>query len=241
AGGGSAIRATRAGLPTRGTWCGCSARTPARPSARHQARHAAGPRAHGGPGPVRPRFPGLLVRRVRVQGVSVRDLLAMPPAARDHGGMADPVLTRQAEAAGIAPSYADWRGQRVEVSDETLTAILAALDSVPGGAAEAAGNGSARVNGRPGPEGPGARAMPRVPAGRARGFRVPLSPARPRRSRGPGDLGDLADLAGWSARELGAGFVLITPLPAAEPLPPVSPSPYLPMTRRYVSPLYLRI
>src|SRR5258708_965035 len=64
---------------------------------------------------------------------------------------------------------------------------------------------------------------------------------RSRRSWGHGDLRDLADLAGWSARELGAGFVLINPLHAAEPLPPVSPSPYLPMTRRYVSPLYLRI
>ena len=35
--------------------------------------------------------------------------------------------------------------------------------------------------------------------------------------------------------------MLINPLHAAEPLPPVSPSPYLPMTRRYVSPLYLRV
>src|SRR6201996_8194990 len=56
-----------------------------------------------------------------------------------------------------------------------------------------------------------------------------------------GDLRDLADLAAWSARELGAGFVLINPLHAAEPLPPVSASPYLPMSRRWVSPLYLRI
>ena len=35
--------------------------------------------------------------------------------------------------------------------------------------------------------------------------------------------------------------MLINPLHAAEPLPPVSPSPYLPMSRRWVSPLYLRI
>jgi 4-alpha-glucanotransferase len=35
--------------------------------------------------------------------------------------------------------------------------------------------------------------------------------------------------------------VLINPLHAAEPLPPVSNSPYLPMTRRFTSPLYLRI
>jgi 4-alpha-glucanotransferase len=64
---------------------------------------------------------------------------------------------------------------------------------------------------------------------------------RSRASWGHGDLHDLADLAAWSGRELGADFVLVNPLHAAEPLPPVSPSPYLPMTRRQVSPLYLRI
>ena len=64
---------------------------------------------------------------------------------------------------------------------------------------------------------------------------------RSRGSWGHGDLRDLADLAAWSARDLGAGFILVNPLHAAEPLPPVSPSPYLPMTRRFTSPLYLRI
>jgi 4-alpha-glucanotransferase len=70
---------------------------------------------------------------------------------------------------------------------------------------------------------------------------VQLYSLRSRASWGHGDLRDLADLAAWSARDLGAGFVLINPLHAAEPLPPVSPSPYLPMSRRFVSPLYLRI
>src|SRR6202167_4137193 len=67
------------------------------------------------------------------------------------------------------------------------------------------------------------------------------SSRRSSRSGGAGDLRDLAAFAAWSARDLGAGFVLINPLHAAEPLPPVSPSPYLPMSRRWVSPLYLRI
>jgi 4-alpha-glucanotransferase len=146
--------------------------------------------------------------------------------------MADPTLIRRAEAAGIAPGYLDWRGQQVEVSDETLIAILDALDIAPAAAAEAAGTG---------PEGAGAFGRPRVPDGRSWGFTVQLYSLRSRRSWGHGDLHDLADLARWSARDLGAGFVLINPLHAAEPLPPVSPSPYLPMTRRYVSPLYLRI
>jgi 4-alpha-glucanotransferase len=35
--------------------------------------------------------------------------------------------------------------------------------------------------------------------------------------------------------------VLVNPLHAAEPLPPVSDSPYLPMTRLFTSPLYLRV
>jgi 4-alpha-glucanotransferase len=146
--------------------------------------------------------------------------------------MTDPELIRRAEAAGIAPWYLDWREQRVEVSDETLAAILAALDSAP----EIGGEGApGAVTGDAGAP------RPRVPAGRSWGLTVQLYSVRSRASWGHGDLRDLTGLAEWSGRELGAGFVLINPLHAAEPLPPVSPSPYLPMTRRYVSPLYLRV
>jgi 4-alpha-glucanotransferase len=144
----------------------------------------------------------------------------------------DPELIRRAEAAGIAPRYRDWRDQDVEVSAETLTAILDALDSVPG----AAGPGRGEESG-----GQAGLARPRIPDRRSWGFTVQLYSVRSRESWGHGDLRDLADLTAWSARDLGAGFVLINPLHAAEPLPPVSDSPYLPMTRRYVSPLYLRI
>lgn len=58
---------------------------------------------------------------------------------------------------------------------------------------------------------------------------------------GIGALGDLADMAAWSARDLGADFVLINPLHAAEPVPPMEPSPYLPTSRRFANPLYLRV
>ena len=68
-----------------------------------------------------------------------------------------------------------------------------------------------------------------------------LYSVRSRASWGHGDLHDLAELATWSGGELGADFVLVNPLHAAEPRPPVSPSPYLPMSRRQISPLYLRI
>ncbi|NKZ03647.1 4-alpha-glucanotransferase [Actinomadura latina] len=73
------------------------------------------------------------------------------------------------------------------------------------------------------------------------GFTVQLYSVRSRASWGIGDLRDLADLASWSARELGAGFTLINPLHAAEPVPPVGPSPYSPMSRRFAAPIYLRV
>ena len=148
--------------------------------------------------------------------------------------MIDPNLVRRAEAAGIAPVYQNWRGETVEVGEETLAAVLAALNEVP------------EVNPRRlvaprGDQEPDGGTRPPVPAGRYWGFTVQLYSVRSRSSWGHGDLRDLADLATWSARELGAGFVLVNPLHAAEPLPPVSASPYLPMSRRFVSPLYLRI
>jgi 4-alpha-glucanotransferase len=82
---------------------------------------------------------------------------------------------------------------------------------------------------------------PELPGGRAWGLLTQLYQVRSRRSWGSGDLRDLADLAGWSGYELGAGFVLVNPLHAAAPSLPVEPSPYLPTTRRFASPLYLRI
>jgi 4-alpha-glucanotransferase len=134
-------------------------------------------------------------------------------------------LRRRAAELGVSVSYWDWRGHEVTVSDETLTAIVAALEDAS--TAEVGFTAPAAV----------------APTGSTRswGFAVQLYSLRSRGSWGHGDLRDLADLAAWSARDLGAGFVLINPLHAAEPLPPVSPSPYLPMSRRWVSPLYLRI
>jgi 4-alpha-glucanotransferase len=159
--------------------------------------------------------------------------------------MTDPGLIRRAEDAGITPWYVDWRGERVQVSDETLAAILKALDDVPGEVRHGPRHDDPAAPGH-GPAGPvapaaGGSSRPRVPARSSWGFTVQLYSLRSAGSWGHGDLRDLADLAGWSARDLGAGFVLVNPLHAAEPLPPVSPSPYLPMTRRYVSPLYLRV
>ena len=73
------------------------------------------------------------------------------------------------------------------------------------------------------------------------GFMTQVDAMRSASSWGLGDLHDLSALASWSGRELGAGFVLINPLHAASPVPPMSPSPYLPVTRRFANPMYLRI
>jgi 4-alpha-glucanotransferase len=55
-----------------------------------------------------------------------------------------------------------------------------------------------------------------------------------------GDLADLADLATWSGTQHFADYLLVNPLHAAQPVPPLEPSPYLPSSRRYVNPLYIR-
>jgi 4-alpha-glucanotransferase len=153
--------------------------------------------------------------------------------------MAEPDIVRRAVAAGIAPVYENWRHERVEVPEKTLEALLAALDRA--GNAPPAPAPSALTADLAGPGQPDHGGLPVLPAARIWGFTVQLYSVRSRRSWGHGDLADLAELVAWSGRELGAGFILLNPLHAAEPLPPVSPSPYLPMTRMFMSPLYLRV
>jgi 4-alpha-glucanotransferase len=79
------------------------------------------------------------------------------------------------------------------------------------------------------------------PAGRTWGLATQLYSVSSQRSWGIGDLTDLADLAVWSATKHGAGFVLVNPLHAAAPTAPMEPSPYLPTSRRFVNPIYLRV
>jgi 4-alpha-glucanotransferase len=73
------------------------------------------------------------------------------------------------------------------------------------------------------------------------GFATQLYSVRSAGSWGLGDLTDLTDLAVWSAGELGADYVLVNPLHAAEPVAPLEPSPYLPSSRRFFNPIYLRV
>ena len=75
--------------------------------------------------------------------------------------------------------------------------------------------------------------------GRGWGFMAQLYSVRSQQSWGFGDLADLLELASLSG-DLGADFLLINPLHAAEVVPPLTPSPYLPTTRRFFNPLYIR-
>jgi 4-alpha-glucanotransferase len=78
-------------------------------------------------------------------------------------------------------------------------------------------------------------------ARRAWGLAAQLYSVRSQHSWGIGDLTDLTDLAVWSASRHGADYVLVNPLHAATPTTPMEPSPYLPTSRRFFNPLYLRV
>jgi len=81
----------------------------------------------------------------------------------------------------------------------------------------------------------------RLGARRAVGVQAQLYSVRSARSWGIGDLGDMRDLAAILGARHGADFLLVNPLHASEPLPPMEPSPYLPVTRRFTSALYVRV
>ncbi|MGO1384690.1 MAG: 4-alpha-glucanotransferase [Arachnia sp.] len=72
------------------------------------------------------------------------------------------------------------------------------------------------------------------------GYATQLYSVVSKNSWGVGDLADLGDLVAFAGAKQGAGHVLINPLHAAEPTAPMEPSPYLPASRRFLNPLYIR-
>ncbi len=81
---------------------------------------------------------------------------------------------------------------------------------------------------------------PGMRGNRVWGYATQLYSVTSRQSWGMGDFQDLADLATWSGGEQQAGFLLVNPLHASQPVAPIEPSPYLPSSRRFLSPLYIR-
>ncbi|TNC29721.1 4-alpha-glucanotransferase [Amycolatopsis alkalitolerans] len=81
--------------------------------------------------------------------------------------------------------------------------------------------------------------LPDVPP--AWGWMLQLYALRSDESWGAGDYGDLAEFARRSAKDLGAGVLLVNPVQAISPTHPVERSPYSPSSRRFANPLYLRV
>ncbi|HEY0402323.1 MAG TPA: 4-alpha-glucanotransferase, partial [Blastococcus sp.] len=79
-----------------------------------------------------------------------------------------------------------------------------------------------------------------LPEDRRWGWAVQLYAARSRASWGIGDLADLRAVRRMAADQ-GAGFLLINPLHAVAPTAGQEASPYLPATRRFRNPIYLRV
>lgn len=71
------------------------------------------------------------------------------------------------------------------------------------------------------------------------GVNAQLYSTRSASSWGIGDATDLADLAAVCA-DKGADFLLINPVHASQPVSPLETSPYLPVSRRWLNPIYIR-
>jgi 4-alpha-glucanotransferase len=81
--------------------------------------------------------------------------------------------------------------------------------------------------------------LPRIP--RSWGWMLQLYALHSQGSWGIGDLGDLREFVGWTGREHAADAVLLNPLHAITPVPPVQASPYTPSSRQFATPLALRV
>ena len=165
------------------------------------------------------------------------ELLAHVP----HGDpLALDLLTEDGAAGRRDPAAARRRAPRGRWRAHRRGAVRAARrppDRLPHGPRAAPATGSRRGCSSSPPS--GSSCPPRWP-GRCWGLMTQLYSVRSRDSWGIGDFGDLARLASWGADQ-GADFVLVNPLHAAEPVPPVEDSPYLPTSRRFLNPIYVRV
>ncbi|MDO4606982.1 MAG: 4-alpha-glucanotransferase [Bowdeniella nasicola] len=80
---------------------------------------------------------------------------------------------------------------------------------------------------------------PQLDTSRGWGAMAQLYSVRSAQSWGMGDARDLAEMGSFFGA-VGADFLLINPLHATHLQTPITPSPYLPTSRRFVSPLYIR-
>lgn len=72
------------------------------------------------------------------------------------------------------------------------------------------------------------------------GWMTQMYSVRSHDSWGIGDYGDLKRLLANAAEKSKADFMLINPIHAGAPIPPLEPSPYLPESRRFLNVTYIR-
>ena len=172
---------------------------------------------------------GLLDVEARTETDRTAELARL--AERDRAGVIAPTIAvrlngRPRPLPGAA-SLTSEDGDKISVRDE-----------LPGDISP----GWYRLHTRDGQEATVVAAPPQVPPSpSAWGWMLQLYALRSARSWGIGDLGDLREFVNWTAREHGAGAVLLNPLHAPGPTHPVQPSPYTPSSRRFANPLALRI
>lgn len=131
---------------------------------------------------------------------------------------------------GIQEAFTDAMGNRKVTLPESRDALRRLMGSPETGPGDAAGEVA--------PPDPGS--CPPPPSRRAWGFALQLYSLRSSGSWGLGDFADLRRFGAW-ARSKGARFLQVNPLMAPQPVPPLEASPYFPVSRRFLNPLYLRI
>lgn len=159
--------------------------------------------------------------------------------------MNTPMLHELAARAGIEPGYRDTWGNRHEVTESTLHALLGAMGFATGSPEEIAAS-LARLDARGGTTSlPETAARAWRPAaleheGRRWGLSVQLYALRTGRTWGVGDFSALAELMRGAAA-LGACAVGVNPIHALFPTRPSHASPYSPSSRRFLNTLYIDV
>lgn len=147
-------------------------------------------------------------------------------------------LEKRTDAWGIEDNFRDAYGNMRETKAATRDALRAAMGQEPLDPDDDPGNTAGTDSGKDWDRAEAPRPCPAPP--RTWGWSVQVYALRSQASWGIGDLADLRRLGQWSSAR-GAGFLQISPLGASQPMPPIEPSPYYPSSRRFLSPLYLRI
>ncbi len=154
----------------------------------------------------------------------VRELIGRPPADLEDWA---PVVTRRGRPTGLRGTVVCEDGTAARLDDVVP-------DDLPYGyhalTTDAGVERRLIVS-------PGRCTQPRE---RGWGWAVQLYAAQSGASTGIGDLADLRSLRKWTEQE-GGRFLVLNPLHAVAPGHPQEASPYLPVTRRFRNPLYLRV